>query len=234
MSSTYIDHSAEARARVATQYTESAKFLQTLAAVAALCQDIENALLSLKEISDIDLAQGVQLDVIGDIVGVSRYIPNAVLLPFFGFDDTAGGYVFGEEENPALGARFRDEDEPYTATSVMGDPEFRLLIRAKIVKNHAIGTNEDILAGMAYIFQGTLNVVEDNGGMAIRIAVGRNLSLIEQTLVRQLDLLPRPNGVQISSLVSFQANQFFGFDDQTGALGFDDASPSGGIFAEEF
>jgi hypothetical protein len=234
MTSAYIDHAVEARSRVAMQYTESARFLATLSALAGKCQELEDVLLSLKEVSDIDLAQGVQLDVIGDIVGITRYIPNAVLLPFFGFDDTAGGYVFGEEDNPAVGARFRDEDEPYLATSVLGDPEYRLMIRAKIIKNHAIGTNEDILAGMAYIFQGALNVVEDNGGMSIRIAVGRNLSLVEQTLVRQLDLLPRPNGVQITSMVSFQADQFFGFDDQTGALGFDDASPVGGIFAEEF
>lgn len=226
-------HATEARSRVATQYTESAKFLAALSKLAAQVQDLEDALLSVQQITDIDTAAGVNLDVIGDIVGVSRYIPNSLLIPFFGFDDTAAGNIFGEEENPSLGARFRDEDEPYTATSVLGDPEFRLLIRAKILKNHAIGTNEDILAGMQYIFQGALNVVEDVGGMKIRAGIGRNLTLIEQTLISTLDLLPRPNGVRISNVVTFQPSAYFGFDDQPTAKGFDDAS-TGGIFAEEF
>ena len=226
-------HADEARKRVATQYTESTKFLLALSKLAAQCQNIEDALQSVQQITDIDSATGVNLDVIGDIVGVSRYIPSSLLIPFFGFDDTAGGVRFGEEENPGIGARFRDEDEPYTATSVLGDPEYRLLIRAKILKNHAIGTNEDILAGMQYIFQGALNVVEDVGGMKIRVGIGRNLTLIEQTLISTLDLLPRPNGVHIGSVVTFQPDSYFGFDDQPTAKGFDDAS-AGGIFAEEF
>lgn len=226
-------HADEARQRVATQYTESTKFLLALSKLAAQCQDIEDAFQAVQQITDIDTANGVNLDVIGDIVGVSRYIPSSLLIPFFGFDDTAGGYVFGEEENPSIGARFRDGDEPYAATSVLGDPEYRLLIRAKILKNHAIGTNEDILAGMQYIFQGAFNVIEDVGGMKVRVGIGRNITLIEQTLISTLDLLPRPNGVRISNVVTFQSENYFGFDDQPTAKGFDDAS-AGGIFAEEF
>lgn len=229
---TRLIHTDEARKRVITQYTESTKFLAALSKLANQCQDLEDALLSVQQVTDIDTAAGVNLDVIGDIVGVSRYIPSSLLISFFGFDDTAGGKVFGEEENPGIGARFRDEDEPYTATSVLGDPEFRLLIRAKIIKNHSIGTNEDILNGMQYIFQGALNVVEDVGGMSIRIGIGKTLTLIEQTLISTLDLLPRPNGVKIGGVVTFQPEAYFGFDDQPTAKGFDDATV-GGIFSEE-
>jgi hypothetical protein len=235
MSSERIDHAVEARSRVATQYTASYKFLSALAKLAARCQEVEDVLLQVKEITDIDNARGVNLDVIGDIVGVSREIPNAVALQFFGFSDTTGASTFGEEGSNAIGARFYEEKEAYTATTTLGDPELRLLIRAKIIKNHAIGTCEDILTGMGYIFQGAINVIEDVGGMRISIGVGRQLSYVEKLLIRQLDLLPRPNGVRISALVSFEAESYLGFQGQPGAVGFaEEGSLVGGLLAEEF
>ncbi len=224
-----IDHSAQARALVATQYTASFKFLATIAAVMNRVQDLENALMSMLDITDIDLAEGVNLDVLGDIVGISRNIENGVAIPFFGFADTPAALPFGEEGSLSVGGRFRDEDEPYALTSVLGDPEYRLLIRAKIIKNHAIGTNEDIITGLNFIFNGSLNVVSDVGGMKVDVGIGRPVTSIEQILIRQLDLLPRPNGVKIGAVVSFESENFFGFEDQPGAKGFDV-----GIFAEEF
>lgn len=224
-----IDHAAQARALVAAQYTASFKFLATIAAVMNRVQDLETALYAMFDITDIDLATGVNLDVLGDIVGISRYIEEGVSIPFFGFADTPAAMVFGEEGLASVGGRFRDEDEPYTATSVLGDPEFRLLIRAKIIKNHAIGTNEDIITGLNFIFSGSLNVVSDTGGMKVDVGIGRPITSIEQILIRQLDLLPRPNGVKIGAVVSFESGNFFGFEDQPNAKGFDV-----GIFAEEF
>lgn len=235
MSAEEINHYQIARSRVATQYTESAKFLATLSALCGMAQELETALLQVRDITDIDNARGVQLDIIGDIVGVSRLIPNAILLPFFGFADGAGSVTFGEEGVPGTGARFRDEDEASTATTSLGDPEYRLIIRAKIVKNHATGTNDDILRGMEYLFQGTDNAIEDLGGMKIRIGIGRELTLIEKILIKDLDLLARPAGVQIAGLVSYESDSYLGFSDQPNAKGFaEEGSSVGGILAEEF
>jgi hypothetical protein len=235
MTTERLDHAAAARARVATQYTESVKFLATLSSLCATAQELEDALLSVKQITDIDLSVGVQLDTIGSIIGISRVVPNAIALAFFGFADTPSGMTFGEE-GASAGARFRDELEPYTASTTLGDPEFRLLIRAKIVKNHSTGTADDILEGMAYIFQGATNVIEDVGGMRIKIGIGRALTAVEKILIKQLDLLPRPAGVQLTSLVSFDDDSYFGFSDQPTAKGFGEESSSttGGVFAEEF
>lgn len=236
MTPTLIDHAVQARSLVATQYVESAKFLSTLAAVMAQVQDLENALLSLQEISDVDTAEGVNLDVIGDIVGVTRYIPASVLIPFFGFSDTLAGLTFGEEGSAGIGGRLYDDGEPYVATSVLADPEYRLLIKAKIIKNHAIGTNNDVIEGLNFIFSGTLSVVEDNGGMKVDIGIGRPITYTEKILVRQLDILPRPAGVKLDIVVSFNAEAFFGFADQANAKGFgEEGDPSiGGTLTEEF
>ena len=239
MTSTTIDHLAVGRSRVATQYTESQKFLAFIRALLASSVELEDVLQKVAEQVDIDLAEGVNLDVIGEIVGISRIIPASVQLAFFGFQDNVAALNFGEEGALGVGARFFDEGEPYLATSVLNDPEFRLLIRAKIVKNHALGTNEDVIAGMAYLFSGGMAIqvaVEDVGGMAIQVAVGRSLTYLEKVLISSLDILPRPSGVRISQRVTYNTTNYFGFDGQINALSFgEEGLPTvGGQFAEEF
>lgn len=236
MSSTIIDHQAIGRSRIATQYTESQKFLAYIRALLDSSAELETVLQSVAAQTDIDVAEGVNLDVIGEIVGISRILPNSIAVKFFGFSGQPGADIFGEEGVLGFGSRFRDELEPETATSVLADLEYRLLIRAKIVKNHARGTCEDILKGLAYLFNATLTVVDDIGSMAIGIAIGRQLTFQEKTIVQNLDILPRPAGVRIAWRAMFDASNYFGFDGQLGALSFgEEGQPmAGGLFAEEF
>lgn len=236
MSSTLLDHQAVGRSRVATQYTESQRFLAYIRALLESSVEMEAVLQKVAEQSDIDLAEGVNLDVIGEIVGVSRFIPQSIAIQFFGFEGQPGAAVFGEEGQNGIGARFRDEAEPETDTSVLADPEYRLLIRSKIVKNHAQGTGEDILRGLSFLFDAPLTVVDDSSGMAISIAIGRNLTFQEKAIITVLDILPRPAGVRINSRVTFDAQNYFGFDGQVGALSFgEEGQPLiGGLLAEEF
>lgn len=236
MSSTPIDHKELGLSRIATQYLDSQKFRAYIEALLEPLQELEDVLQLIALQSGIDEAEGVNLDVIGDIVGVSRIIPDSIAVQFFGFQGQPGANVFGEEGVLGIGSRFRDELEPDTATSVLLDPEYRLLIRARIVKNHARGYNEDILQGLSYLFNAPMTVVEDLGGMAIGVAIGRQLTFQEKAMVEVLDILPRPQGVRIKWRSTFESSKYFGFDGQTGALSFgEEGQPSvGGLFAEEF
>lgn len=236
MSSTVIDHQELGRSRVATQYTEAQKFLAYIRALLTSSAEMEAVLQKVAEQSDIDLAEGVNLDVIGEIVGISRILPNSIAVKFFGFEGQPGGDVFGEEGALGIGSRFREELEPETATSVLADTEYRLLLRAKIVKNHAQGTNEDILLGLAYLFNTQRIVVDDLGGMHIGVAIGRQLTFQEKVMVTTLDILPCPDGVAIAWRATFDSNNYFGFDGQPGALSFGEEGQVGvgGLLAEEF
>lgn len=235
MSSVAIDHQIIGRSRVATQYTESLKFLAYIRALLESSDEIEEVLQKVAEQTDIDLAEGVNLDVIGEIVGISRIIPQSLQLAFFGFQHNAAALVFGEEGFPELGGRFYEEGDEYIATTVLSDFEYRLLIRAKIVRNHGRGTNEDVLAGLQYMFDTSRVVTHDPGGMTIGVAIGRPLTYLQKVLVSDFDILSRPAGVRISQKVSFVAEQFLGFDGQTGAMSFgEEGQPSGGRLAEEF
>lgn len=231
-----VDHRAVARSRVALQYQNSPRFLAYLDALATPANELEDVFHALAYLMDIDTMTGVNLDVIGEIVGISRILPQSIAVQFFGFEGQPGSTVFGENGVLGIGARFREEGESDTDTTVLADPEFRLLIRAKIVKNHSKGTNEDILKGLAYLFNAPRTVVEDLGGMAIGVAIGRMLTFQEKAMVTVLDILPRPTGVRINWRSTFDASRYFGFDGQTDAMSFgEEGQPAvGGFFAEEF
>lgn len=236
MTAPALDHQALGRSRVALQYTQSPKFLAYLQALLNAPVELEAVLQKVALQTDIDLAEGVNLDVLGEIVGISRIVPNSVVVQFFGFHGQPGALTYGEEGFPNVGGRFREENESEFATSVLADPDYRLLLRAKIVKNHSTGTSEDILQGLSYLFGAAPTAVEDGGGMAVQVAVGRQLTFLEKVLITSLDILPRPAGVRINQRVSYQRSSYLGFSDQLSALTFGEEGQLavGGQFAEEF
>lgn len=236
MSSETINHTETGLSRVALQYQESPRFLEWLRALLAYSEEIETLFQKMALQVDIDIAEGVNLDVIGVIVGRSRIINNAIPIGFFGFTGQPGVLSYGEEGVPGVGGRFRDESEPAFASTVLADPEYRLLLKAKIVKNHSRGYTEDVLTGLGILFPSESVVADDNGVMTMQIGVGRELQFWEQVLVKEEDILSRPAGVLINSYTHWDASAYFGFEGQPDALGFgDEGNPAiGGKLAEEF
>lgn len=232
-----IQHALLGQSRVATQYTRSAKFLAYLEALLKAADELEGVLRTVALQMDIDAAEGVNLDVLGDIVGVSRVLPESLPVTLFGFEGYANAGIFGEEGQPSVGYRFRNEDETGLASSVLQDIEYRLLIRAKIVKNHSRGTGQDLIDGLLLLFNLESGIaVFDGGSMEIGVGIGRLLTSYEQALLQpSLNLLVRPSAVNIVYISMYDANDYFGFADQVGAGTFgEEGSPSiGSPFAEQ-
>lgn len=201
-----IDHVALGLSRVALQYQNSVDFLAYLTAILTIDTELENVFQQVAHQVDIDVADGVNLDTIGAIVGISRVLP-------------------GGPNNPLPPEQ-----------SVLSDAQYRLLLRAKIVKNHSHGTNEDLIKGLSYLFATNYVAIDDNNDMSIRIGVGKMLGEVEKAIYYLLDILPRPGGVLINYRVMFDANKYFGFEGQLHALTFGEEGnlSIGGIFAEEF
>ena len=197
-----IDHSALAQSRVLSQFSESTNFLAFIDGLMQLTNDIEACLQSMQSLADIDGMEGVQLDVIGIIVGTSRNVSGVVTLTWFGFADT-GTYAttFGEEGNPGVGSRFYEEGEALSSTTILQDPEFRLLIKTKIVKNNSACTPEDIIQGLRFIF-GVEDIKLTEGNCTLAIAIGRPVYSYEQAMISALDILPRPAGISITGAVT--------------------------------
>ena len=67
-----LDHAAEARARIVTQFKGKPRIEGLIGSFAAATQAVEDTLWDLLTIRSIDTAIGAQLDIIGEIVGESR------------------------------------------------------------------------------------------------------------------------------------------------------------------
>jgi Protein of unknown function (DUF2612) len=231
---TSLDHTALGLSRVGMQYREAAKFHEHIKAILQPGAGLEAVLLDISRSFDIDWVTGVRLDIIGDVVGVSRFVPFAIPAPFFGFAGQAGALPYGEYGGGS-GGWFREEHELATGSSVLEDPEYRLLVKAKIVKNHSRGTGEDVIAGLVYLFPHVPIIVQDDGDMAFSVGIGRALTYSEKSLLVNLDILARPSTVRISQKFYFSGG-YFGFEGQANAMTFGEEGSQfvGGIFSEEF
>ncbi|MBU0601141.1 MAG: DUF2612 domain-containing protein [Gammaproteobacteria bacterium] len=223
-------------ALITSEHRKAPRFVATVQASTGALAATADATRTIPAAFDVETAAGAQLDIIGLWVGQSRLIPNVLLLQFFGFADNPAALPFGEESNPSGGGRWYEEGEDYTATTVLGDPEFRTLILARIARNMSKGTTQELLSALSFIFGGVLVALDDPGDMTISVAIGRYLTLIERAIIVNLDILPRPAGVRISRRLMFDSSRYFGFEGQANALSFgEEGLPNvGGLLAEEF
>lgn len=193
------DYKALARSRVLIQYRQSTKLLAFIDSLMDRLQDIDNAALVIPTLDDIDEAGGVNLDVIGELVGQSRILLNG---------------------------------------SIVSDSAYRLLLRARITRNHAHATGPELLQILTQVFQADVRL-SDFGGMRIGYAIARNVTADEIAILNGGaggTILARPMGVHVTQQW-FVEGDFFGFDDTPGALTFGEENlpaPPGGRFSEIF
>lgn len=153
-------------------------------------------------IMSLPTANGYGLDIWGIIVGISR----AVRFPnpegeYFGFED--GFYPFNERPFSAAGA----EGDAWE----LSDDAYRGLILIKAMSNIIYATAPNINALMRAVFQKPCYFLI-TGHMKAQYVFEFHLSQFEHHIVYNTDILPRPCGVQISSIMDLDAQTTFGFD----------------------
>jgi hypothetical protein len=187
---------------------------------------------------DVDIAVGDQLDIIGKIVGISRIVDNVYPKILFGFDGDSTARGFSDLFNDAVvSAPFKDLFESDYTPQQLDDATYRFLIKAKIAKNVASAylvsderiTIQDVVRSVF----GDGAYVIDNQDMSLTLYIGLGVDIELLAIVRELDLLPRPQGVYYKFVISADYDSF-GFSDDPNALGFGDVFDStvGGAFAE--
>lgn len=184
---------------ITSQHIARPRFTSVIALVGQAMSDISDVIASIPSMFDIDNAFGAQLDVIGKWVGRPRVVEQIVDVPFFGFQDDAAAQPFGELINVNIGARFYEQGEVFTSSSVLGDPEYRTILKAKIVRNQWDGSIAGLEAALQYVFGAECAVI-DTGTLSLQIVVGRPITAIEKTLLSTFDLLPRAAGVTIQTI----------------------------------
>lgn len=220
---------------ITSEHNQRPKFKAMVGLVSNAWGELYDFTKTLPSEFDLDNAVGAQLDVVGKWAGQSRLIDNVILVQYFNYDGAPGALNFGEEADLSVGGRFFNESDALDASTLLADPEYRTIIRARTVRNTAKGLTADFIKVLNFIFNAP-TIIDDTGDMTIGVYISRPISLVERAIITALDILPRPAGVRIRSRGYFYSTGYFGFDGQVGAATFAEEGYSGpvGQLLEEF
>lgn len=221
------DYTEEAHELITEQFRDKPVFKKYLELLLNPSEELQVVLKDLMQKRSIDTAEGVQLDMIGAIVGQRRTLLDADLLGYFGFigDLQAGSY--GTISVPELGSVWRSRDSPMTGNITLNDDLYRVLIKAKIVKNVTRATPEDIMRFANFMFNTSGSTIIFEGGAKFKILIGKVLTRSELGLLRYINrdasyssrLFPKPVGVGFE-VGSFNYDAFFAFKGIPNAKGY--------------
>lgn len=170
--------------------------------------DIAELLASIPGKFDLDTAVGAQLDVVGEWVGLSRYIGTELTGVYFSLDDAALGLDAGFLKGPF---------DPSTGLTSLDDETYRMALRAKIGANHWDGSLEEL--------QDILNIVFNNYPADVFVGDHQDMSMsfylvgdlpppVIVALLTGGNLAIKPAGVRIRGYFkpSVANTPFFGLD----------------------
>lgn len=226
-----IDHKAKAVERLATEFKKSVKLIAYIKALLEEADTLEQVFKSIIDDRWIDTATGFSLDVIGVIVGQPRTVIDVDLYEFFGFDNNLLSNSFSSYYDPSVGGRFISKFEPESGDRVLNDEEYRIFIRARIIRNHTKSTPDDIIRQIQFLFGAGVVLIID-GDTEYEISIGSILTPSEKAILSYTDLIVKTAGVRAKYIMEFDSNSFWGFRSVPGAKGFGSVSSplSGGKF----
>lgn len=158
-------------------------------------------------------AGGVWLDLIGDIVGVSRVFDKEIQPTYFGFSDQANITGFGQ-------ARFRDPNDKTTSSSILNDDDYRVVIIGQIARNYGDVSEVGVATSVLNMTQADQVLVYQGGAAEFNVYIIGLVSDNIKSILNGSDIIPRAAGVKVNLFFSGDGN-IFGFADQTGMKGFD-------------
>lgn len=192
---------------ITSEHNQKPKYM---AVVESICQPMVDGINFLADLPfdfDLDQAIGVQLDAVGEWVGISRHISIPLAGVYFSFDIAGIGFDQGVWKGPF---------DPDTGLTTLDDETYRLLIKAKIGANHWDGTLEGSAAILNSIFDSNTHVfIEDHQDMSITIGVSGTIpSPVFLALLSggYIPIKPESVRVSISIVTTVDGSPLFGFD----------------------
>lgn len=213
MELTPLNVQALIKSEIATEYRNAKNLRGYVAALLCDHDVLDSLFILIADRLNIDTQEGVNLDRIGEIVGQPRGVINASDVAFFGFAPHPQAKSFGDPSDPGVGGRFRSPGEPLTGNKPLNDEEYRVFIKARIFKNHARSTPDELIRFLKLILGPDTPIYLQNAKPRAGhgwIAFGRRLTLNEQYLLTGTDIMPRTTGVTYD-LRDFADGKAFGF-----------------------
>nr|DAF69893.1 MAG TPA: Protein of unknown function (DUF2612) [Caudoviricetes sp.]DAF75168.1 MAG TPA: Protein of unknown function (DUF2612) [Caudoviricetes sp.] len=196
--------------RIYAQYRDKPKAVAWYAIARSLGGSIEAAAEAVRKSYDIDTAVGEQLNVIGRVVVAPRsFVGSTPMNP--GLFDLTDGDQFGDDD-AMFSALTIDQD------GQLSDELYRLVIKAKIVKNNGDATIENILDGMNFLLpKAQVLRVTDGEDMSFSIEFYGEITNLERFALLNAGLVPKPQSVKFNGfLEGFEMVEFGDMDAEFG------------------
>jgi len=180
--------------RIYAQYRNKPKAVAWFDIAQRLGGDLDAAAQAVRRSYDIDTAEGEALDVIGRIVVVPRsFLADVPMSP--GLFALTDGDEFGDTEAMFSPLTINQDQE-------LADELYRIVIRAKIIKNTGDATIENILYGMNFLLPNAQVLrVADGENMTFSIEFYGEISNLERFALLNATLVPKPQGVEFSGFL---------------------------------
>lgn len=223
-----------ARTRYTEQFRGKPVFDKYIRLLLSGFEELQEVARQLQQERSIDSAVGAQLDVIGEIVGRPRGLVSAELFEYFGFQTAVQAGSFGSLTDPAVGAPWYSLGAPTGTAREPSDEEYRLILKAKIIKNRTLSRPEDVIEAYKFLFGTSTVIITETESGKVNIGIGKILSTVERGLLFNLNgvgtLLPKTVGVEYT-YSEFNAGRVFATEGFPGGQGTGDLNdPSVGGF----
>lgn len=187
---------------IISQYANSPVLTEMILAFNAAVDPTENIDNFFDMMWNIYTAQGYGLDVWGKIVGVGRTLEIAVSpAAFFGFDEGTNWLGFGGvtgSSGGTAGGIFFGGGASITTGLTLSDADFRTLILAKAAGNISDGSILSLNNILLALFPNQGAYVFDLQNMTCQLVFPFALTLTQQAIIAQENVLPIPAGVAFS------------------------------------
>lgn len=211
-----IDIVEKGLSRLMTQWDDKPVVQGLIKSFLENIQVVEDQNIQLLEERSIDSAVGIQLDILGLLIGQSRNVVEGAYGEYFGFLTNPNGVGFNQ-------APFFVDGDPIYVTKTLGDDQYRVYLKARAASNGSSGTPEDVIEFFQALFGSSTNtVVKDIGIAHALISVGHIFTDEERLIVLSSetnDWIPRPAGVTYT-VQEFVSDGYFGFSGDLNAAGF--------------
>lgn len=196
--------------RIYAQYRTKPKAVAWYQIARKLAAELEDPATAVRVMYNIDTATGEQLNIIGRIVVVDRAFTGEVALNPGLFAEPDGA-EFGDTE-AVFASLYVDQD------GKMSDDLYRLVIKAKIIKNNSDVSIESILYGMNFLLPNVdVLRVTDGEDMSFSVEFYGSITDLERWALLNVQLVPKPQGVRFNGFL--EGLDYIQFGDDTEEFG---------------
>ena len=219
------------------QYADKPKAIAHINNIIGSLENVYDLANLFEDAFDVDKAVGNQLDIIGKIVDIDRTVPFSAPKNYFGFsDNTSTAYPMGDKFVSVASYPFKNKFEIPYSDSQLNDYDYRFFIKCKIALNYSRSTmisneNNSLQNSIDFIFENNAYVV-DNYNMSVSIYIDFNVNLDRINKIKQLKLIPRPQGVN-DLYFRYNEGGTFGFNINNTGFGDKFSAPIESYFAEK-